>query len=123
MGLRRVQEHLVEPCLPRPECGSLTRLQASKQPACCARRPHGGVSDAGSSAQMEPGSARKVRHAAEGVGALGEDPLAELANDIDREIDQREVGLFKCDLPPRVGSAAQRIFRVGQIIARAAKPQ
>ena len=48
-------------------------------------------------AQVEPGSARKVRHAAEGVGALGEDPLGELSNDIDREIDEREVDLFKCD--------------------------
>jgi hypothetical protein len=34
---------------------------------------------------------------AEGIGALGEDPLGELANDIDREVDELEVGLFKCD--------------------------
>ena len=45
--------------------------------------------------QAQPGSARKPRHAVEGVGALGEDPLGELANEIDREVDQREVDLFK----------------------------
>ncbi len=45
--------------------------------------------------QAQPGSARKARHAVEGVGALGEDPLGELANEVDREVDQREVDLFK----------------------------